>query len=148
MMYTNDNSTTRSIVTDYFHWRLKTKTITNNRLFILVRKIAYDCELSYYSQQPIFNFHFSSLINLKNIHNEIAKELFNDGIITWGRIITFISFSALLAEHLIEQQQQSIDLMIDWTTDFIDIDLHTWLASQNYWVNNFQISNFLNILFF
>lgn len=144
-------TTTRSIVTDYFNWRLKNQTITNNRLFFLVRKIAYDCETTYYSQQSTFNFHFlsSSLINLQNIHYEIAKELFNDGIITWNRIITFISFSALLAERLIQQQQQqqNIDLIIssiiDWTTNFIDTDLHIWLKNENYWVR------FLNrILFF
>jgi hypothetical protein len=146
-MCTIDNlPTTRSIVTDYFNWRLKNQTITNNHLFLLVRKIAYDCETSYYSQQSTFNLHFSSLSlslnNLQNIHYEIAKELFNDGIITWTRIITFISFSAILAGRLIQQQLQNMDLIIsyiiDWTTNFIDTELHTWLENQNYWVSNFQ----------
>ncbi|CAF1111709.1 unnamed protein product [Rotaria sordida] len=142
-MHSNDNLTTRSIVTDYFNWRLKNKTLTNNRLYIIIRKIAYDCETLYYSQQTIFNFHFSSsIINLQNIHYEIANELFNDGTITWNRIITFISFSAILAEYLI-QQQQNIDFImssiIDWTTNFIDINLHTWLESQNYWAGCLKI---------
>lgn len=150
-MNTYDNlSTTRSIVTDYFKWRLITETITTNRLFILIRKLAYDCERDY-------NFHFSScsLINLKNFHYEIGKELFNDGIITWTRIITFISFSAILAEHLIQQEEEEqsrnliMSSIIDWTTDFIDIELHTWLENENYWVNHFEIQYiFLVYLFF
>ncbi len=145
-MSTDDNrTTTRSIVTDYFDWRLRNKIIINNQLFFIIRKIAYDCETTYYSQQPTFNFHSlssSSLIYLRNIHYEIAKELFNDGIITWTRIITLISFSAILAERLVHQQPQNTDLiissMIDWTTNFIDTDLHTWLENQNYWVSHFK----------
>jgi len=144
-MCTNNNLiTTRSIVTDYFNWRLRNQTITDNRLFFLVRKIAYDCETSYYSKQPTCNFHsssLSSLLNVQNIHYEIANELFDDGIISWNRIITFISFSAILAERLIQQQQQNIDLIIssiiDWTTNFIDTNLHVWLKNENYWVSCF-----------
>jgi len=145
-MCTNDNpTTTRAVVTDYFNWRLKAIT-NNNRLFFIVRKIATDCEANYYSQQPTFNFHYSSssLGELANIHHEIANELFNDGIITWTRIISFISFSAILAEHFIQQQQQQqnmdliISSIIDWTTNFIDKDLQTWLENQNYWVSHFK----------
>src|SRR5437588_812756 len=98
------NATTRSVVTDYFEWRLKNKNIKNNLLYNIIHKIAYYYEINYYSQQPtIFNYHISSLslINLENFHREIGKELFYDGIITWSRILTFISFSAILAEHII-----------------------------------------------
>jgi len=150
-MGANDSpTTTRSIITDYFDWRLNNRTITNNRLFLIIRKIASDCETAYRSHQPTYSFHFESsssidlqtLNNIKSIHNEIAKELFNDGGITWTRIITFISFSALFAEHIIQQQQQQpnnipstliITSIIDWTTNFIDTDLQEWLQSQNYW---------------
>ncbi|CAF3691094.1 unnamed protein product [Rotaria sp. Silwood1] len=140
-MCTPDKSTnTQSVVTDYFGWRLKNKTITNNRLFNIIRKIAADCEASYYTQQAAFKFHFSSsIIDLQNIHREIANELFNDGIITWTRIITFISFSAILAEYFIQEKKQVhnmdflISSIIDWTTNSIDNNLRTWLESQNYW---------------
>lgn len=152
-MGANDSpTTTRSIVTDYFDWRLNNKTITNNRLFLIIRKIATDCEATYRSQQPTFNLHFSSLTidlqtlnNIKSIHDEIAKEMFNDGGVSWTRIITFISFSAMLAEHILQQQQQQqqqsdslsstliISSIVEWTTNFIDTDLQTWLQSQNYW---------------
>jgi len=146
-MGANDSpTTTRSIITDYFDWRLNNRTMTNNRLFLIVRRIGSDCEVAYRNQSPAFNFHLSSssmdlqtLNNIKNIHNDIAKEMFSDGGISWTRIITFISFSALLAEHIIQQQSNNlsrnliITSIIDWTTDFIDTDLQTWLESQNYW---------------
>ncbi|CAF3428848.1 unnamed protein product [Rotaria socialis] len=142
-MCSNDSSTTtRSIITDYFNWRLTNKTAatTTNRLYMIIRSIASDCETKYYSQQPPFYFRVSSsssLIDVENNHHEIAKELFGDGAITWSRIITFISFSAILAECLLNQQQLNIDFVIssiiDWTTNFIDADLYIWLESQNYW---------------
>jgi hypothetical protein len=150
-MGANDSpTTTRSIIADYFDWRLNNRiTTTNNRLFLIVRKIASDCETAYCTQQPTFNSDFSSLTidlqtlnNIRNIHNEIARELFNDGGITWTRIITFISFSAMLAKHILQQQSNNLssDLIIssvvDWTANFIDTDLRAWLESQNYWVKN------------
>jgi hypothetical protein len=154
-MCTNNNAiTTRSIVMDYFDWRLNNKTITNNRLFLLVHKIAADCETTYRSQSTIYDFQFlSSLNDLKNLHQDIAEELFNDGGITWTRIITFISFSALLAERFIQQQNIfSSDLIIssitDWTINFIDTDLHSWLHDQNYWVNLFFSIPYLLTFFF
>jgi len=148
-MGANDSpTTTRSIITDYFDWRLNNRTI-NNRLFFIVKKIASESEEAYRNQQTTLNFHFSSssspidlqtLNNIKDIHNEIAKELFNDGGISWGRIITFISFSAILAENVIQQQTNNLSTnliiasVIDWTTNYIDTELQTWLQSQNYWV--------------
>jgi len=149
-MGANDSpTTTRSVVTDYFDWRLNQKTPTNNRLFVLVRRIASECEQAYRAQQPTINFCSSllssssidiqTLNNIKSIHYEIAREIFADNSITWTRIITFISFSALLAEQIIQQHPNDpsanmiISSIVDWTTNFIDHDLQTWLQTQNYW---------------
>jgi hypothetical protein len=152
-MGANDSpTTTRSIITDYFDWRLNNKTTTNNRLFLIVRKIGSDCETAYHNQQPTFNFQLPSspidlqiLNNIQDFHNEIARQMFNDGGITWGRIIAFVSWSALLAERIIQQQPNNsstnliITSIIDWTTNFIDTELQTWLESQNYWVKKKEI---------
>ncbi|CAF0776487.1 unnamed protein product [Adineta steineri] len=153
-MGANDSpTTTRSIVTDYFDWRLNNnRTITDNRLFLLVRQIGPECEARYHLQQPAFNMQFATptvdlqtLNNIRHFHREIANEIFNGGGVTWARIITLISWSAILAErtlqHLQQQQQGTnslppntiISSIIDWTTDYIDTDLGTWLESQNYW---------------
>lgn len=146
-MGANDSpTTTRSIITDYFDWRLNNKTITNNRLFLIVRRIASECETAYGNLQTTINFHLSSLDfntlnNIKDIHHGIGEHLFSDGEVSWSRIITFISFSALLTEHIIQQlpadlsRNLIITSVIDWTADFIDTELRTWLESQNYWVN-------------
>lgn len=148
-MGANDSpTTTRSVVNDYFEWRLNNKPINNNRLSFLVRKIACECESAYRNQQPSFNLNFSAsspidfqtLNNIKSIHNEIGKEMFNDGTITWTRIITFISFSAMLAEHIIQHNANQlpsnviISTIVDWTSSFIDNDLQSWLQTQNSWV--------------
>ena len=139
--YHSSSTTTRLVVTDYFNWRLKHATMTTNRLYMIVRKVAYECETIYFSKQPTFNFHSSSssINDIKTIHHEIAKELFSDETITWARILTLISFSAILADYLLRQQENRdriISSIIDWTTNFIDINLHTWLENQNYWVNH------------
>ncbi len=141
-----DMITTRSIVTDYFNYRLRNQMITNNRLLSLIRRIA-DCETIYRSQNAIFRFNLSSssaLIHAKTIHREVRVELFNDGQITTARIMSFIVFSAILAETIIQQQPQNEDLIIesfiDWTTEFIDIDLHLWLENRHYWVKYFEIN--------
>ena len=160
-MGANDSpTTTRSIITDYFDWRLNNKTITNNRLFLIVRKIASESETAYYNQQSTFNFNISpttiiddqTLNNIKSLHKEIGKELLNEGGITWGRIITFIAFSALLAEHILQQSNNStrnliISSIIDWTTEFIDTELQSWLQSQNDWVRRQSKEYFYSLAF-
>ncbi|CAF1604585.1 unnamed protein product [Rotaria sp. Silwood1] len=148
-MFSNNNATTTQlIVNDYFTWRLKNKSssTTTNRLFILVRRIGSESERMF-SQQPVIDFRCIPSFRLnkfKNMHYVFANVLFNNRQITWSRIITFISFSALIAEHLIrERKQDNMDLIIasvvEWTTDFIDINLHTWLESQNYWAGFLKI---------
>lgn len=79
-------------------------------------------------------------MQLRTIHHQIGKEFFQDGNITWSRIITFISFSALLAERVVREQCQNRDLIItsfiDWTTNFIETDLQSWLENEDYWVSD------------
>ena len=140
-------TTTQAIVRDYFRCRLISQTSTQNRLFLLVRQIGYECERAFASQQPLVRFHFSTstLMEHRTIHYEIGKELFRDGTITWTRIITFISFSALLAERVLEEQRQNRELIIasfiEWTTNFIETDLRAWLVNEGDWVSDSMTEN-------
>ena len=137
-MLSNDKqSTTLSVVTDYFTWRLINKTTTNDRLLNIVRKMGQNAEAKFPFSQSTFRCRSLSLLTLRNIHNEIAKELFEDGKITWTRIITFISFSAMLTECVVREDNQDVvvSLMIEWTTGFINKNLHSWLEKENYWVS-------------
>ncbi|CAF0873772.1 unnamed protein product [Adineta ricciae] len=138
-MSTNDRlATTRAVVNDYFNCRINNTSNVTNQLFLNVRRLASDCERNYQLQQPKFHFRAtsSSLTDVRTFHLEIALELFNDGIVSWGRIITLIVFSALMADRLIQHgldAQLTKTSMIDWTTDFINVNLRTWLEAQNYW---------------
>lgn len=139
-MCTNEHpATTRSVVADYFHWRLNETSNTTNRLFYIVRQIATECEAAYHAQELRLQFRLSSLSlgELEEVHCEIAKELFSDGVVTWTRIITLIAFSAMVTARLIDEGQKPSVMstaMMDWTTNFIETNLHSWLESQNYWV--------------
>lgn len=147
-MGANDTpATTRSVVTEYFDWRLNNQTTTNSRLSLIVRRVANECETAFHAQQIIqaYGFSFSlndveALNNVRAIHREIAREIFSDDRISWGRILTVISFSAILAEFIIQHPLNHLppDLikssLIDWTTNFIDTEFHEWLEGENYWV--------------
>ncbi|CAF3396133.1 unnamed protein product [Rotaria socialis] len=156
-MLSNDNlETTKSVVTDYFIWRLKSKRVTNNRLFDIVHAAGYDTERKYSSSLSFSNCHSSSsMINAEAIHRAIGNELFSDGKISWARIITFISFSALLAENILKETREEekdtiISSTIDWTTNFIDQNFQTWLESERYWagcLNMYKIPERQNSLY-
>ena len=61
---------THSIVADYFNYRLRNLTDSNNPLLPYVIKMASKCEI-----KCRFNFSSaSSIINAENIHREIARE--------------------------------------------------------------------------
>lgn len=127
--------TTRDIVSDYFNWRLMNEISTPNRLYEYVRQIAFECERMF-AKKTFINFTFSSSNHLKSFHYEIGKELFNDGVVTWSRILTFISFSAILTREVLQQQGTNDYLresIIEWTTNFIEHDLQSWMNEQNSW---------------
>lgn len=136
---------TREVVTDYVEWRLNKKTDRADRLFSLVRRMGHDCEMKCRSQHQLWK-QFDcpmpmELQTMQMIHYRIGKDFFMDERITWTRIVTFISFSTLLAEHLIQQQTMVssnliVSSIIDWTTNFINVELHHWLKLQNFWVRD------------
>ena len=155
-MGVDDNSTvtTRAVVSDYFDWRLNQKTSTTHRVYSLVRHIGSECETSYRSKQPSLDFQLPSSsfelqtwLNIKTIHHDIAEEMFINSGVTWPRIIAFISFSAMLAERLTQEDQQEItsdvihSSIIDWTTEIIQTDLQAWLQTQHGWVGTFSSSS-------
>jgi len=125
--------TTRDIVNDYFNWRLMNELFVGNRVYERVRQIGFECE----SLMDIsFSRSIGSLNDLRDFHYEIGRELFDDGVITWSRILTFISFSAVLTQEILQNQPNMDHIresIVEWTTNFIDQDLETWMDEQNYW---------------
>jgi len=117
--------------------------VQQQRLYAKIRQIAYDSELSFLTQQTAAaasaNIIDDSQIlttptQIYDKYFRISREIFSDGIINWGRIITLISYSGLLAVQCCEQNMlTTIKSIIDWTVQFIDNDLKQWLDSQKYW---------------
>nr|XP_060614053.1 induced myeloid leukemia cell differentiation protein Mcl-1 [Anolis sagrei ordinatus] len=66
--------------------------------------------------------------------SEVATEVFRDGIINWGRIVTLISFGAFVAKHLKSiNQENAINTLIEIITDVLVTDKRDWLLKHNAW---------------
>nr|XP_020653960.1 induced myeloid leukemia cell differentiation protein Mcl-1 [Pogona vitticeps] len=66
--------------------------------------------------------------------SEVATEVFRDGIINWGRIVTLISFGAFVAKHLKSiNQESSINTLTEIITDVLVTEKREWLVSHNAW---------------
>ncbi|KAJ7307237.1 hypothetical protein JRQ81_009232 [Phrynocephalus forsythii] len=66
--------------------------------------------------------------------SEVATEVFRDGIINWGRIVTLISFGAFVAKHLKSiNLESSINTLTEIITDVLVTDKREWLVSHNAW---------------
>ena len=116
----------------------------NNQLLSVLIKVARDCETKYRLHDEHFRFNISPtspMINTKNIHHQIAVELLNHSNITWAHVISFISFSAILAEDIVQHQPHNedsiIELFIDQTVNLIDGNLDSWLEQHHHWVKHF-----------
>ncbi|XP_042296154.1 induced myeloid leukemia cell differentiation protein Mcl-1 [Sceloporus undulatus] len=71
--------------------------------------------------------------DLKSI-SEVATEVFRDGIINWGRIVTLISFGAFVAKHLKSiNQENGINTLIEIITDVLVTDKREWLVKHDAW---------------
>lgn len=133
---------TRSVVNDYFQWRLTGKSHSDDPLAIIVRRIAKDCERVYQLEDSSPNLSCvlsMDLAKVKYLHHQIGKDLFENQEITWTKIMSFISFAAMLAEQLIHHDELVsgliISSLVSWTTEFIDTELRDWLKAENYWVS-------------
>ena len=66
---------------------------------------------------------------------EIAKEVFADGVINWGRIVVLFAFSARLGKYCSENNMgDQIEDLTQWTARFV-IGLG-WIEQQGGWVGN------------
>lgn len=66
--------------------------------------------------------------------SEVATEVFRDGVINWGRIVTLISFGAFVAKHLKSTNQEgSVDALAEIITDVLATEKREWLVSHDAW---------------
>lgn len=63
-----------------------------------------------------------------------VSELFRDGV-KWGRIVALFAFSGSLAVECVEKEMPLlVDQVVDWTENYIDTHLHSWIQQNGNWV--------------
>lgn len=65
---------------------------------------------------------------------EVAKQIFKDGVVNWGRIVTLFYFGYKLALQVINQIPL-IKMIIQWVVQFIKDRLAKWIFEQGGWVS-------------
>ncbi|WP_395241589.1 Bcl-2 family protein [Salmonella sp. s51933] len=67
--------------------------------------------------------------------SEIAKEVFSDGIINWGRIAVLFAFGAKLGKHCKENNMtEQLDNIPEWIGRFV-MGHSDWIERQGGWSN-------------
>jgi hypothetical protein len=71
----------------------------------------------------------------------IAKEIFSTEV-HWGRIVSLIAFTGVVAHHFVEQQRsEMVCEVIQWLLQFIRVHLITWIIKNGGWVSALQIDS-------
>ena len=103
-----------------------------------LRKLSDDIE----ERNPHLFTQMCSKLNLSK-HNvfssfcNVAKEMFSDGIINWGRIATLFAFACQVAKHCLEHNiGDQVNHITDWTATFVGE--MGWIEQQGGWsaINN------------
>lgn len=67
--------------------------------------------------------------------SEIAKEVFSDGTINWGRIAVLFAFGARLGKYCCDKNMsEQLDNIPEWVGKFVLTDLSDWIENQGGWV--------------
>ena len=69
--------------------------------------------------------------NIQHSYNEIVSQIFNDDI-NWGRIASFIAFSAHIAVHCAKQERlcHKVPDIVTWTDKMMVDKLQSWIVDQ------------------
>jgi hypothetical protein len=92
--------------------------------------------------QYLFNGMVSKLdVNMDNISltlNNVVEELFRDGAINWGRIVSVYAFTGRLAHHLVLQNNTNTENVIRKVSEtcglVVETKLKDWIEKQGGWV--------------
>lgn len=67
---------------------------------------------------------------------QVATQIFSDGVVNWGRIVTLFYFGYKLAVQVISEIPL-IKMIIQWLVEFIKERLAKWIFEQGGWVSSF-----------
>ncbi|XP_051901876.1 induced myeloid leukemia cell differentiation protein Mcl-1b [Pristis pectinata] len=85
---------------------------------------------------------FTGMINRLNNSNscnpgaisEVAAEMFSDGEVNWGRVVTLIAFGAVLGDHLKKNHPENcVDQVATQITQYLTKETREWLETHNGW---------------
>ena len=68
---------------------------------------------------------------------QVGVQIFNDGVVNWGRIVTLFYFGYKLAVQVINEIPL-IKMIIQWVCQFIKDRLAKWIFEQGGWVSIVQ----------
>lgn len=68
---------------------------------------------------------------------QVAAQIFSDGVVNWGRIVTLFYFGYKLAVQVINEIPL-IKMIIQWVVQFIKDRLAKWIFEQGGWVSLFD----------
>ncbi|XP_059835988.1 induced myeloid leukemia cell differentiation protein Mcl-1 homolog [Hypanus sabinus] len=85
---------------------------------------------------------FTGMINRLNNSNScnlnaisgVAAEMFSDGEVNWGRIVSLIAFGAVLGDYLKKSQPDNyVDEIATQITQYLTKETREWLETHNSW---------------
>jgi hypothetical protein len=126
----------RLLAKDLINYKLGRNLPPANTTAKTLRKLSDDIEL----RNPDLLERLCSKLNFSKETGyssfcEIAKEVFGDGIINWGRIAVLFAFCAKLGKYCNENNMSDeIENITQWTATFVT-ELG-WIESQGGWVGS------------
>ena len=90
-------------------------------------------------------------IHIGNVHSEyvrVAQIIFKDTVVTWGRVVALIGFSANYCLYAIEQgvMETIVESVCGWAVSFMERELSDWFQ-QNSWVSGFDLKECIDTIF-
>lgn len=132
-----------NIVRDYLEWKLKRDVCylfhfeielpKPDQTHLLVRFLADKFEQNY-GKEIRSSLKRLNLNNLEFEFQKICQAMFEDGNISWGRIVALYSFSGILACYCCKNNLSfMIEPLACWLSSFTDSDLLKWIISRGGW---------------
>ena len=134
------NKMSEELAKDYIGYKLGLKSDTpNNAAAKTLRRLAADLEREH---GDLFNNMLKELNKAQQNHvngvvfQNIAKEMFADHIINWGRIAVLYTFAGQMAlfceKHNMKAESANVP---DWLSTFVNKNLSGWIEKRGGWVS-------------
>ena len=136
MAYCKVNKLTEELAEDFIGYKLgKNTEIPNNLTAKTLRRLAADLEREH---GDLFK---NMLKSLRSPHTgetvflKIAKEMFTDQIINWGRIAVLYTFAGHMAVYCEKNRMKTeSENVACWVSSFVKSNMTDWIVKNGGWV--------------